>query len=190
MRRKLQRSTVDPELLQHLPRVPVSKNTVGGKIVIDLDKMRGRRRRLPCSRNSRLRIADDAVFDIDVAGANPRRQRQDDRGRIAAWIRQQRSRCLISSACNSGNRKLLSRLASPPLPSSLRSRTPCDYLRASAATRRSDRSRGNPARWLPVPARARTRAAWRRRPRSTPASFIRCHEKLSNGKPPLPASCG
>jgi hypothetical protein len=37
----------------------------------------------------RLGIADDAMLDIDETGANPRRQRQDDRSRVAAGIGQQ-----------------------------------------------------------------------------------------------------
>ena len=188
MRRELQRAAVDPELLQHLPRVPMSEDAVGAKVVIHLDEVRLRRRRLPCSRNSRLRIANDAVFDIYIAGLNPRRQREDDRRRIASRIRQQRRaldlvRVQLRQPIHSG-------LVECGLAHRLGSRTPRDSpasLRRHAPLRSITRK---PARSSPAPAREKTHAASRRTRHRRPHLSSRCHEKLSSGKPPLPASCG
>src|ERR1039457_829762 len=89
MRGELQQSSLDPELLQHLTGVPVSKDVVSAKVTLDFHEVRLRRRGLPRPRNPRLRVAYNAVLDIHISGADPRCQRQNDRGRIASRIRQQ-----------------------------------------------------------------------------------------------------
>src|ERR1019366_5726411 len=89
MRRELQRSIFEPKLLQHLPGMPVSEDAVSAEVAVDFYEVRLRRRRLPCPRNSRLGVAYNAVLNLHVSGANPRRQGQNDRRRITSRIRQQ-----------------------------------------------------------------------------------------------------
>ena len=77
----------EPELLQDFSRVPVGEDRVGAEVRRHLDEVRLGSRLLAGARDPRLRVGDDAALGIHQAGAHERRQRQDDRGRIAAGVR-------------------------------------------------------------------------------------------------------
>ena len=89
MRRERNRIGGDVQLLQQLAGVAMAEEAVGGKIVRRVHEVRLRGRRLARAGDAGLRIADDAVLHIDPSGGEQRLQRKDDRGGIAAGIRDQ-----------------------------------------------------------------------------------------------------
>src|SRR5208337_3119202 len=97
MRRKLQRAAFKSELLQHLSRVPVAKDVVGGKVAVHFHEVRLGCGLLPCPGDAGLGIADDTLLQVHEPGANPRRQGENDGRRIAPWISQQRG--MLDSIC-------------------------------------------------------------------------------------------
>src|SRR5260370_33243900 len=88
MRREDKLSGSEPKLLENFPRMPVAEDRVGRKVIGDLYKVGLGRRLLAGAGDPRLGIANNIMVPVNHSGTNQRRERQDDRGCIAARIRQ------------------------------------------------------------------------------------------------------
>ena len=86
MRRKNNLVLLDAQLLDHLAEMAVTEDPIRRQIVRGIHKVRGRRRRLARPRNARLRVAYDAVVEIDPTRGGQRLQAQNHRRGIASWI--------------------------------------------------------------------------------------------------------
>ena len=92
MRSEDQAGRIQSQLLENLAGVTVSEDRVGGKIVGHRDEVSARRGFLAGAGHSGLRIGNDAAIAIHNAGRQQGRERENDRSRIAAGIRDQRGR--------------------------------------------------------------------------------------------------
>src|ERR1700729_3834315 len=86
MRRKSQRLGANAKLFQQLATVPMTEDTVRGKIIRRVHKMRLCRRSLARTAYAALSIGDDAMPDVHKACSDKRLQRQNDRCSIATGI--------------------------------------------------------------------------------------------------------
>src|ERR1700680_943580 len=77
------------QFLKHLSHMPVTEDRIGGKVIGDRNKVSARIRLLTRTRHARLGIGNNPTLAIYHARLEQRRQSQDYRSRVAAWIRDQ-----------------------------------------------------------------------------------------------------
>ncbi len=74
------------KLFEQFAGVTMTKDGVGGEIVGGMHEVRLCRCGFSGSAHTGLRIADDSVFNVDEASLKQRREREDDRGRVASGV--------------------------------------------------------------------------------------------------------
>ena len=86
MRGELNLICGEVELLEQLAGVAVAEDRVGGEIVGGIHEVGLGGGRLAGAADAGFGVADDAVVEIDEAGAEERGEREDDGGGVAAGI--------------------------------------------------------------------------------------------------------
>src|ERR1019366_9785187 len=86
MRRELEVVRFETELLEYLAGVAMPEDRISREIAGHIHEMRRRRCMLTSTGNARLGIGDDAVAEVNHPGLYQRRQRENDRCGIAAWV--------------------------------------------------------------------------------------------------------
>ena len=69
----------------------MAEDVVRREIVGRVHEVRLLGRLLARAADSAFGVADDAVIEVDQTGAQQRREREDDRSRVAAWVRDEAS---------------------------------------------------------------------------------------------------
>ncbi len=154
----------EAERLRDLGRVLMRPDLVRRDVLEHGGRVRGRLQRPPGAGDARLRVDDDAGR---LDRVHERREREQDRGRVAAGVRDQRA---LPAGTAPGSRSSSRRARPAP---GARSRTTRDRARRrrAGARPRGRRRRRRPAARARPPARARgSRRRARRRPRAPPRS--------------------
>ena len=102
MRRELDLVGGEVELLEQLAGVAVAEDGVGGEVVGRVHEVRLGGGSFARAADAGLRVGDDAVVEVEQAGADERREREDDGGGVAAGVGDEARVCDLRRAWSSG----------------------------------------------------------------------------------------